>query len=50
MVFTYLPAAIQTVANAVGHVPGSADACAAVGPITCLVRFGTREVDYLTYL
>ena len=50
MLFTILPASIQTVANAVGHVPGSTEPCAPMGPIVCVVRFGSREVDYLTYL
>ena len=50
MLFSFLPAAIQTVANAVGTVPGTSDPCAAIGPIVCVVRFGSREVDYLTYL
>ncbi|RYO83146.1 hypothetical protein DL766_004660 [Monosporascus sp. MC13-8B] len=49
MLFTYLPAAIQTVANTIGHVPGSDEPCAAMGVITCVVPFGSREVDYLTY-
>lgn len=50
MLFTILPAAIQTVANTVGTVPGTDEPCAAVGAIFCVVRFGSREVDYLTYL
>ncbi|KAK0724093.1 autophagy-related protein 22-like protein [Lasiosphaeris hirsuta] len=49
MLFTFLPATIQTVANAVGHVPGTDEPCAAVGLIECVVSFGSREVDYLTY-
>lgn len=49
MLFNFLPAAIQTVANAVGHQPGSDEPCAAVGPIACVVSFGSQEVDYLTY-
>lgn len=50
MLFTFLPAAIQTVANFVGTVPGTNNPCALTGPIVCVVRFGTRQVDYLTYL
>ncbi|RYP03231.1 hypothetical protein DL764_005278 [Monosporascus ibericus] len=49
MLFTYLPAAIQTVANTIGHVPGSDEPCAVMGAIVCVVPFGSREVDYLTY-
>ena len=50
MLFSILPAAIQTVANSVGTTPGTSDPCAAIGPIVCVVRFGAREVDYLTFL
>ena len=49
MLFSILPAAIQTVANSVGKVPGTNEPCAAIGPIVCVVRFGSREVDYLTF-
>ena len=50
MLFTFLPAAIQTVAYSVGTTPGTSEPCAPIGPIVCVVRFGTRDVDYLTYL
>jgi len=50
MLFQFMPAAIQTVANFVGHVPGTDEPCLAMGPIVCVVRFGSRDVDYLTYL
>ncbi|EER23515.1 hypothetical protein CPC735_048850 [Coccidioides posadasii C735 delta SOWgp] len=51
MVYNYVSAAIQSAANLVGHQPGSDKPCARRGSsITCLVRFGAGEIDYLSYL
>lgn len=46
---TYVPAAIQSVAHAVGHQKGSHKPCLRRGG-TCLVKFGSGEVDYNSYV
>ncbi|KAK6981138.1 autophagy-related protein 22-like protein [Favolaschia claudopus] len=47
----YIPAVLQSVANAVGHVPGTANQpCATRGKIVCVVPFGGRTVDYNSYI
>lgn len=51
MVNQYVTANIQSVANAVGHVPGQPNrACATRGEIKCVVQLGGHDVDYLSYL
>jgi hypothetical protein len=50
MAFTYVAASIQSVANLVGHIPGTDKACTRRGMISCVVKFGGREIDYLSYL
>lgn len=46
---TYVPAAIQSVAHALGHQKGTMKPCLAKGG-TCVVRFGGGEVDYNSYV
>ncbi|KAI0190309.1 autophagy-related protein 22 [Astrocystis sublimbata] len=46
----YIPAVLQSVANAVGHVPGTNEQCATRGKIVCVVPFGGHEVDYNSYV
>ncbi|KAI0522110.1 autophagy-related protein 22 [Xylaria bambusicola] len=46
----YIPAVLQSVANAVGHVPGTNERCATRGKIVCVVPFGTGVVDYNSYI
>ncbi|KAI1361227.1 autophagy-related protein 22 [Xylaria arbuscula] len=46
----YIPAVLQSVANAVGHVPGTNERCATRGTIVCVVPFGTGVVDYNSYI
>ncbi|KAG9233568.1 autophagy-related protein 22-like protein [Amylocarpus encephaloides] len=48
--FTYVTASIQSVANLLGHVPGSTKPCARRGAIKCVVKFGAGEIDYLSYI
>ncbi|QKX55483.1 uncharacterized protein TRUGW13939_02576 [Talaromyces rugulosus] len=51
MAFNYVSAAIQSAANYVGHEPGSDKPCARRGTnISCVVNFGTGEVDYQSYM
>lgn len=50
MAARYIPAVLQSVANAVGHVPGTNDPCARHGKIVCVVPFGPGEVDYNSYV
>ncbi|KOS20621.1 Autophagy-related protein 22 [Escovopsis weberi] len=50
MVNSYVTASIQAAANAVGHVPGTNQPCARRGNIHCVVKLGSGEVDYLSYL
>ncbi|KAI1161592.1 autophagy-related protein 22 [Nemania serpens] len=45
----YIPAVLQSVANAVGHIPGTDKPCATRGKIVCVVPFGPGEVDYNSY-
>ncbi|KAI1124424.1 autophagy-related protein 22-like protein [Nemania abortiva] len=46
----YVPAVLQSVANAVGHIPGTDKPCATRGKIVCVVPFGPGEVDYNSYI
>ncbi|KAI0163835.1 autophagy-related protein 22 [Xylariaceae sp. FL1272] len=46
----YIPAVLQSVANAVGHIPGTDRPCARRGEIVCVVPFGPGEVDYNSYI
>ncbi|KAI0814585.1 autophagy-related protein 22 [Xylaria sp. FL0064] len=46
----YIPAVLQSVANAVGHIPGTSKPCARRGKIVCVVPFGPGEVDYNSYI
>ncbi|KAI0444279.1 autophagy-related protein 22 [Xylaria telfairii] len=46
----YIPAVLQSVANAVGHIPGTDKPCATRGKIVCVVPFGRGEVDYNSYI
>ncbi|KAJ2997491.1 hypothetical protein NUW58_g644 [Xylaria curta] len=46
----YIPAVLQSVANAVGHIPGTDKPCAKRGQIVCVVPFGPGEVDYNSYI
>lgn len=51
MTFTYIPVSLQTMANLLGHEPGrSAKKCATRGAIRCVVKFGSGEVDYNSYV
>lgn len=50
MTFTYIPISLQAMANVLGHQPGSAKKCATRGVIRCVVRFGSEEVDYNSYV
>ena len=51
MTFTYIPVSLQTMANVLGHEPGrSAKKCATRGAIRCVVRFGSGEIDYNSYV
>ncbi|QUC19597.1 uncharacterized protein UV8b_03838 [Ustilaginoidea virens] len=50
MVNSYVTASIQSAANAVGHIPGTNKPCARRGAISCAVKLGGRDVDYLSYL
>lgn len=50
MARSYVPAAIQSTANALGHLEGSNKPCLKRGTQRCLVRFGTGEVDYNSYI
>ncbi|PHH61481.1 hypothetical protein CDD81_328 [Ophiocordyceps australis] len=50
MVNNYVTASIQSAANTVGHVPGTNQPCARRGAISCVVKLGATEVDYLSYL
>ncbi|KAH9909602.1 autophagy-related protein 22-like protein [Xylariomycetidae sp. FL2044] len=49
VVSRYVPAVLQSVANAVGHKPGTDEPCAKRGKIVCVVPFGAGEVDYNSY-
>lgn len=49
MARTYVPAAIQSAAHALGHQKGSTKPCLPRGG-TCVVRFGGGEVDYNSYV
>jgi hypothetical protein len=42
----YVPAVLQSIANAVGHIPGTNKPCVKRGQIICVVPFGPGEVDY----
>ncbi|KAJ8115852.1 hypothetical protein ONZ43_g4569 [Nemania bipapillata] len=46
----YVPAVLQSVTNAVGHIPGTDKPCATRGTIVCVVPFGPGEVDYNSYI
>ncbi|KAF5100467.1 hypothetical protein DV451_002568 [Geotrichum candidum] len=46
---TYVPAAIQSAAHALGHQKGTTKPCLPKGG-TCVVRFGGGEVDYNSYV
>ncbi|KAI1299713.1 autophagy-related protein 22 [Xylaria venustula] len=46
----YIPAVLQSVANSVGHIPGTNKPCAKRGTIVCVVPFGPGEVDYNSYI
>ncbi|KAJ8133283.1 hypothetical protein O1611_g339 [Lasiodiplodia mahajangana] len=46
----YVPAVLQSVANSVGHIPGTNRPCAKRGEIVCVVPFGSGEVDYNSYI
>lgn len=46
----YIPAVLQSVANAVGHIPGTDKPCETRGKIVCVVPFGRGEVDYNSYI
>ncbi|KAI0115739.1 autophagy-related protein 22 [Nemania sp. FL0031] len=46
----YVPAVLQSVANSVGHIPGTNKPCARRGTIVCVVPFGPGEVDYNSYI
>lgn len=48
MTRAYVPAAIQSLAHALGHQPGSERPCTRHGP--CVVRFGAHEIDYNSYV
>ncbi|KAH6671305.1 autophagy-related protein 22-like protein [Halenospora varia] len=48
---SYVTAAIQSLANLLGHVPGHpGKACAKRGVIKCVVKFGGHDIDYNSYL
>ncbi|KAI9677067.1 MAG: hypothetical protein M1817_006906 [Caeruleum heppii] len=47
---TYIPAAIQSMTNLLGHEPGSLKACARRGAVRCVIKFGANEVDYNSYV
>lgn len=49
MARSYVPAALQSAAHALGHQKGSTKACLLKGG-TCVVKFGTGEVDYNSYV
>ncbi len=49
MAKTYVPAAIQSAANALGHQPGSTKPCLKKGG-DCLVKFGAGEVRMNSYV
>ncbi|OJJ46528.1 hypothetical protein ASPZODRAFT_66436 [Penicilliopsis zonata CBS 506.65] len=50
MVASYVPAAILSAANLLGHQQGSDKPCPRRGGnITCLVRFGGGEIDYASF-
>ena len=50
MVFRYILVSLQSMANNLGHVPGSSKECATRGAIRCLVQFGAGGVDFNSYV
>jgi hypothetical protein len=50
MLSRYIPAVLQSAANALGHIPGTDKPCAKRGVIRCVVPFGTGTVDYNSYM
>ncbi|KAI9653342.1 MAG: hypothetical protein M1831_006047 [Alyxoria varia] len=47
---SYLPIVIQSIAHAIGHQPGSTAKCARSRSAECLVRFGSGDIDYNSYV
>ena len=47
---SYIPAVIQSMANLLGHQPGSHKKCATRGKIICVVKFGAKDIDYNSYV
>lgn len=47
---SYVPAAIQSAANKLGHLEGSNKPCPRRGNTRCLVKFGAGEIDYNSYI
>ncbi len=50
MLNTYVPASIQSMANILGHERGSLRKCKTRGAINCVVKFGSGEIDYNSYV
>ncbi|KAI9891477.1 MAG: hypothetical protein M1814_002796 [Vezdaea aestivalis] len=50
MVFVYIPAVLQSLANILGHQPGSKKKCATRGKIQCVVKFGAGDIDYNSFV